>query len=839
MGIDFRQFYWQAIGSVIGIVAGLCAITISLYYKSKSVDIVPLPLVKVHNFLLLLYGITVLITSICIFVKPKLWNAGVGIGSIVLVTISILNQLLLAFVDTSFLFARVDRDANGFTRYTAYITNHREALPDRDFYPAPTSCTSPSIAFSPDGKTIACGNKDGTITLWGSNGEPIGKPFLHGHEGPINSIAFSPNGKYVVSGGQDGTVRLWNCQGQSIGEPFRGHTGQVYSVAFSPNGKYIASGGHDGTVRLWNREGIAIRTPFYGHESSVTVVTFSPDGDLIASGSADSTIRMWDLDGNPLSKPLEGLNFVTSIAFSPDGSLIAGAGERGSYAMLWDCQGNPIAQMHIFLVKRWAIVFLAFSPDGKTIVTANRDGDLHLWDLNGNLIGNEISGNGRTITSIAFSPDGQIIASACSDNHIYLWSINGELVEKISQEIQADDKGSKSHFYRSLGYPLVLSAFMRLTGQYNSVAATICQPIILTIVIILCMLWAWRRFGLLYAIALAIPFLDPSNELVRISTYDYADPLLCILSLAVILLAYKVILSDKNTKYYFLIWLALTFIAVSLKVIMCIILLIVCFSLFFVFCIVKISNVEQFKQYSLAVTSTKLVILALSAIVVAKIHTFLAPGAAIFNKQAGLINCYWIPAPANSDPLMKKIRILQEFSDEKYGHPTKAYAGSGLLYAVNAHPPILEVLPILSRRPIPFIDPNNKQAVELTVEEFEQGAYSLVASNPFPLIRFGIEHGLKDYKNMFLFSSIAKKRDLWATVFTIFLLVGIFSLCRYNSLVTISLCVAYILFLGFICVAVAAATRYVLPFIGFYYIAFVCGAVHTINGIKRLLILFR
>jgi WD40 repeat protein len=833
-----REFHRQFLGSVTGIIGGLVTLFICLRFQQKGINMVPLSVTSIHYLLLLFYSIILLAVSFFILLKPKKLNSGVGIGFIALVTISIPSNIVLSFVNSSFLFARVNRDADGYTRYAAYLNNHRDYLPEGDFYPSAASPTSPSVAFDPSGQIITIGNRDGTISIWNNDGTPRGSGPYQGHKGAINSIAFGPGGELLVSGGHDGTVRLWNCQGQSIGEPFRDHMGQVYSVAFSPNGKYIASGGHDGTVRLLNRQGVAVGTAFYGHKSSVTTITFSPDGDLIASGSADSTIRIWDLNGNLLSKPLEGLNVVSSIAFSPDGKFIAGAGEMGFYAALWDRQGNLVTK--IPLVNGWVFKLLAFSPEGKSFVTANGNGKLQLWDYSGNAIGDEFAGVGGSITSIAFKPDGRTIACGCSDGNVYLWKTNGELIKKISQKIRQGDKGSKSHFYRSLGYPLILSAFMRLTGQYNSVAAAICQPVILTIVVILCMLWAWRKFGLPYAIALAIPFLDPSNELAKISTYDYADPLLCILSLAIILLVYKVILSNKNTKYYFLLWLTLTFIAASMKIIMCIIVLIVCFSFFLVLCIGKISNAIQFNKYSLPVTSKRLAILILSTIVIAKVHTYMAPGAAIFNKQAGLINCYWIPAPDNGDPLMKKIKQLQELSDEKYGHLSKVYAGAGLTHSVNGHPSIKQVLPILGQRSIPFVDTNSKQVLELTTEEFERGAYSLITSNPFPLIRIGIEHGLKDYKNMFLFSSIAKKSaPLWAMICTIFLLVGIFSLYRYNNLVTMSLCVAYILFLCFICMTVTAATKYVLPFIGFYYIAFVCGAVCSVNGVKKLLILFR
>ena len=280
-----------------------------------------------------------------------------------------------------------------------------------------------SVAFSPDGKTLASGGKDDTIKIWNlSTGRPTRT--LTGHSDEVNSVAFSPDGKTLASGSGDDTIKIWNLSTGRLTRTLTGHSGAVYSLAFSPDGKTLVSGSLDDTIKIWNLStGRPTRT-LTGHSGAVYSLAFSPDGKTLASGgSGDDTIKIWHLStGQPTRTLTTNSGAVYSLAFSPDGKTLASGGSENGITKIWDLStGQPTRTL---TGNSDEVNSVAFSPDGKTLASANGDKTITIWDLSTGQPTRTLTGNSDSVNSVAFSPDGKTLASGSRDDTIKIWDLS-------------------------------------------------------------------------------------------------------------------------------------------------------------------------------------------------------------------------------------------------------------------------------------------------------------------------------------------------------------------------------------------------------------------------------
>lgn len=287
---------------------------------------------------------------------------------------------------------------------------------------------SRSLSWSPSGRLIAEGTKDGTINIWDISNRTIIKSQKE-HHGTINSLSWSPDGKSLVSGSSDNTMRIWKIdevkekvEVKKDLESHRGHQSAVNGVSWSPDGEKIAGGDSDGIVGIWGAgKGEEI---FYikAHKDPVFSIKWSPNGKQLASASGDKIIRIWNAENMKETFLLSGhTGTVWGVSWSPNENLLASA-SKDNTIRIWDTSNGKQLQVLTGHVK--SVNAVDWSPDGKRIASGSDDKKILIWDIETNKTLFSLDKHQNEVTCVNWSKNGKLLASGSWDRTIRIWDIN-------------------------------------------------------------------------------------------------------------------------------------------------------------------------------------------------------------------------------------------------------------------------------------------------------------------------------------------------------------------------------------------------------------------------------
>jgi len=297
-----------------------------------------------------------------------------------------------------------------------------------------------ALAFAPDGKTLAMGSQDFTVTYFDlaqklkeirreslqvSAGVNYRLPGASRWYNGVSGLVFSGDGEKLAAGSSNGFVYLLALDGSRppLETPLDGEiTGQgglveIFGLAASPKSGTLATGGYERAVRLWNNFGATGPDPARLDDSSVvTVLAYTPDGERLVAGTENGPIHLWRTDGT-LERTLNGHSGRVTGLVVAEKTLVTAA-EDGTIRFWNLVDGSQTRSLNLGV----QLTSLALDGRGELLAAGTQNGKTWLWGLTeGRWLG-QISAAG-IIRALAFSPDSSHLVLGSEGGQLQLWRV--------------------------------------------------------------------------------------------------------------------------------------------------------------------------------------------------------------------------------------------------------------------------------------------------------------------------------------------------------------------------------------------------------------------------------